>query len=102
MISRRAFCLSGPLSAGAALLSISGAAPTHGRVDVARWHADGYRQVDARVLLDGRDVTADCLEFDDESGYATLLNRNERGQAFVDRETMRPARQRHYGKGTVV
>lgn len=44
-----------------------------GLMDVARWHAEGYYEADAKVFLDGEDITYGCQWFDDGTGEAQCL-----------------------------
>lgn len=52
-------------------------------------HATG---VTVRVLLDGEDVTRDCVEVEAEAGRAAFLLRDASGRLVVDHRSEQPQR----------
>lgn len=66
-----------------------------GYVDIQRALVSGWHP--ARVLLDGIDVSSDCMACDDSEGFVILFVRDDNGRAFIDRHTDRVATERRTG-----
>lgn len=45
----------------------------YGAMTPDRWHAEGFHARQARVLIDGVDITPRCRWFDDRTGEACVL-----------------------------
>ena len=50
------------------------------------------------VLVDGKDISDECIEADDELGYALCLAKGANGKPFVDERTREPATEKKTGK----
>jgi hypothetical protein len=56
-------------------------APAPGVIDPATWNRE---HAGSRLLLDGEDVTRDCLRWHPAEGWADLLVRDEKGRVRFD------------------
>lgn len=79
----------------------SSAAP-YGHMTVDRWHREGMRDRGARTLIDGRDITDECVAFDDRFGWADVLLRNPEGKHYLRPDRTGPAQARLHGRIEVV
>jgi len=72
-MKRRAFL--GAIAATPAITMSAPPSPTrrYGHVDYERWVKLGLRDCNARLFVNGNDVTDRCTEFDDVLGFAMCL-----------------------------
>ena len=82
-MTRRAF-VAGAVIAAAAAAVPDVPEPTYGLLTVEGWMAYKARTgKELVVLVDGRDVTFDCVRANDRKGYAVVLNKKN-GKAYID------------------
>lgn len=63
-----------------------------------RVKADRKEDRYVRVFLNGEDISARCMEADDEEGWAVCVKLNERGHAYSDLpDSDYPAKETLYG-----
>jgi hypothetical protein len=78
-MTRRTFA-----AAVASMLALLLPRGSYGLTTVDRWSALRMREQGARVLLDGDDITDDCVEFNDREGWARIFQRNAEGRHFLN------------------
>ena len=65
--------------------------------------AGGPGSKDCKIFLDGKEVTRDCYEADDEEGYVKCYKRNDFGDFYIDRHNPdESARETRQGKVEII
>lgn len=73
-----------------------------GLMTVRRWDRLGLRRQNARVFVNGEDVTDDCVEFHDLAGWADVWVRDGQGHFVWNPMTKNVRRRRLHGAIHVV
>ncbi len=57
------------------------------KVSIIPSNVSGAQAASYRAFLDGKDVSNQCFEADDELGYVHVYKRNEEGKIYKDGDT---------------